>query len=317
MRASQCEAAMLNIFTVLLPIFLVMAVGYFFTRHGVFHREGLMALGRFVISIALPALIFKTLAEKPIADIIIPPYLFGYALASLVCFASGLAVSLWISRQNLTASAINALGQTYSNSAFIGYPLLLGVLGGDNAGVYFSLSTMVENILLLPIFLALVELQQEGQQTFAQRLTRILANTLRKLLIVALLLGLVFSTFQWKLPLPVQKSIDLLAAAAAPLAIFVIGGGLNGIHLKGNIPAILQITIGKLVLMPALVAAFIWLLGGSAEMIFAGALMGGVAMANTVAILAQHYGYPNRGTASMITTNILSVFTLSVIFLLH
>ena len=69
--------------------------------------------------------------------------------------------------------------------------------------------------------------------------------------------------------------------------------------------------------MPALVAAFIWLLGGSAEMIFAGALMGGVAMANTVAILAQHYGYPNRGTASMITTNILSVFTLSVIFLLH
>ena len=52
-------------------------------------------------------------------------------------------------------------------------------------------------------------------------------------------------------------------------------------------------------------------------MIFAGALMGGVAMANTVAILAQHYGYPNRGTASMITTNILSVFTLSVIFLLH
>ena len=95
MRASQCEAAMLNIFTVLLPIFLVMAVGYFFTRHGVFHREGLMALGRFVISIALPALIFKTLAEKPIADIIIPPYLFGYALASLVCFASGLAVSLW------------------------------------------------------------------------------------------------------------------------------------------------------------------------------------------------------------------------------
>ncbi|RKW11792.1 MAG: AEC family transporter, partial [Cardiobacterium sp.] len=30
-----------------------------------------------------------------------------------------------------------------------------------------------------------------------------------------------------------------------------------------------------------------------------------------------HYGYPHRGTVSMITTNVLSVFTLSGIFLLH
>lgn len=309
--------AMLNILTVLLPLFIVMAVGYFFTRHGVFNREGLMALGRFVISIALPALIFKTLSEKPLADIIIPAYLFGYALASLACFAVGLGISLWISRQNLTASAINALGQTYSNSAFIGYPLLLGVLGGTNAGVYFSLSTMVENILLLPIFLALVEIGQDDKSSFARRLLRILANTLRKPLIVALVSGLLFSASAWKLPLPVQKSIDLLAAAAAPLAIFVIGGGLNGIRLQGNIPAIIQITLGKLILMPALVAGFIWLLGGTSEAVFAGALMGGVAMANTVAILAQHYGYPNRGTASMITTNLFSVLTLSIIFLLH
>ena len=308
---------MLNILTVLLPVFIVIAIGYLFTRQGVFTREGLMALGRFVISIALPALVFKTVAEKSIADVVIPAYLFGYAAASLSCFAIGLAVSLWISRQTLTASAINALGQSFSNSAFIGYPLLLGVLGSANAGVYFALSTLVENILLLPIFLAIVEIENGGTGTWGTRIARILLNTLRKPLVVALICGLIFSAMQWRLPLPVQKSIDLLAAAAAPLAIFVIGGGLNGIHLQGNVPAILQITVGKLVLMPALVAAFIWLFDGSTEMIFAGTLMGGVAMANTVAILAQHYGFPNRGTASMMTTNVLSVFTLSVIFLLH
>lgn len=308
---------MLNILTVLLPVFIVIAVGYGFTRQGVFSREGLMALGRFVISIALPALIFKTIAEKSIADVLIPAYLFGYGAATLCCFALGLTFSLWVSRQTLTASAVNALGQSFSNSAFIGYPLLLGVLGNANAGVYFALSTLVENILLLPIFLAIVEIENGGEGSWGTRLGRILLNTLRKPLVVALIAGLIFSALQWKLPVPVQKSIDLLAAAAAPLAIFVIGGGLNGIRLQGNIPAIVQITFGKLILMPALVALFIWLFAGSAEMIFAGALMGGVAMANTVAILAQHYGFPNRGTASMMTTNLLSVITLSIIFLLH
>ena len=92
---------------------------------------------------------------------------------------------------------------------------------------------------------------------------------------------------------------------------------MNGIKIQGNVIAITQITIGKLFLMPALAALFIWLFGGSEEVIFAGALMGGISMANTVAIFAHHYGYPNRGTVSMITTNVLSVFTLSAIFLIH
>lgn len=308
---------MLNILTVLLPIFLVIAAGYLFTRFGGFTREGLMALGRFVIGIALPALVFKTLSERQIGDILIPAYLIGYSIAALLCFALGLAFSLWVSRQTLVASAINALGQSFSNSAFVGYPLLLGVLGGGDAGVYFSLNTMVENVLLLPLFLILIEIHQGDEGTLATRIGRILFNTLRKPLILSLILGLLFSALQWRLPLPVQKAIDLLAAAAAPIAIFVIGCGLNGIRLQGNVPAIIQITVGKLVLMPALAALFIWLCGGDRDMVFAGALMGGVAMANTVAILAQHYGFPNRGTASMMTTNVLSVFTLSVIFLLH
>ncbi|MDO5091248.1 MAG: AEC family transporter [Cardiobacteriaceae bacterium] len=308
---------MLNILTVLLPIFLVIATGYGFTRFGGFSREGLMALGRFVIGIALPALVFKTLAERQIADILIPAYLIGYSIAALLCFALGLAFSLWVSRQTLVASAINALGQSFSNSAFVGYPLLLGVLGGGDAGVYFALNTMVENVLLLPLFLVLIEIHQGGEGSLPARILRIVANTLRKPLIVALILGLLFAALEWRLPLPVQKAIDLLAAAAAPIAIFVIGGGLNGIRLQGNVPAIIQITIGKLVLMPALAALFIWLSGGTRDMVFAGALMGGVAMANTVAILAQHHGFPNRGTASMMTTNVLSVLTLSVIFLLQ
>ncbi|MDO4643604.1 MAG: AEC family transporter, partial [Cardiobacteriaceae bacterium] len=302
---------MLNIITALLPIFIVIAFGYAATRAGAFTLEGLTALGRFVISIALPALIFKALSEKSLGEVLIPAYLFGYAVATILCFAIGLAISRLLG-QDLQGAAVTAIGQTYSNSAFVGYPLLLGVIGG-NAGVYFSLNTMVENVLLVPLFLALAESHAGGKGSFAQRLGHILLNMLRKPLIFSLILGMIFSAFHWRLPAPLDKAISLVAGAAAPVAIFVIGCGLNGIRLQGNVIAITQITIGKLVLMPALAALFIWLFKGNNEMIFAGALMGGISMANTVAIFAQHYGYPNRGTVSMITTNVLSVFTLSAI----
>ena len=307
---------MLNIVTSLIPIFIVIAFGYAATRAGVFTLEGLTALGRFVISIALPALIFRALSEKSLGEVFIPSYLFGYAAATLVCFFIGLVFSRLVG-QNLLGAAVSAVGQSFSNSAFIGYPLLLSVIGG-NAGIYFSLNTLVENVMLIPLFLAIAESHGNNKEgTFGQRLGKILLNMLRKPLIVALLLGIIFSAFQWKLPAPIHRAVSLVADAAAPVAIFVIGCGLNGIRIEGNAIAITQITIGKLFLMPALAALFIWLFGGSEEVIFAGALMGGISMANTVAIFAQHYGYPHRGTVSMITTNVLSVFTLSGIFLLH
>ena len=64
---------MLNIITALLPIFIVIAFGYAATRAGAFTLEGLSALGRFVISIALPALIFKALSENGWMKSLFPP----------------------------------------------------------------------------------------------------------------------------------------------------------------------------------------------------------------------------------------------------
>ena len=307
---------MSNIIASLMPIFIIIALGYAFARAKFFNFEGVGALGKFVIHIALPALIFKTLAEKRIQEVFVPAYLFGYTAATIVCFGIAFFVARTLG-QNRQGAAINALGQTYSNSAFVGYPLLLGVIG-SNASIYFSLNSVIENVLLVPAFLVIAESAQSGNETnLFKRICQILLNLLRKPLIIALIMGLLVSFMQWKLPTPIDKSVGILAGAAAPLAIFTIGCGLNGIKLQGNIADIAQITTGKLLLLPAAAAFFIWIFGGNDEMIFAGALMGGISMANTVAIFAYQYGHPHRGAASMVTTNVLSVFTLSAIFIMH
>lgn len=182
---------MLNIVTSLIPIFIVIAFGYAATRAGAFTLEGLTALGRFVISIALPALIFRALSEKSLGEVFIPSYLFGYGAATLLCFFTGLVFSRLVG-QNLRGAAVSAIGQTFSNSAFIGYPLLLSVIGG-NAGIYFSLNTLVENVLLIPLFLAIAESHGNNKEgSFGQRLGKILLNMLRKPLIAALILGIIF-----------------------------------------------------------------------------------------------------------------------------
>lgn len=306
---------MFKIVTSLIPIFVVMALGYWMTRRAYFSREHLMGFGRFVISVALPALIFKTLASHSITEIFIAPYLWGYGLATLLVFFISAFIA-FLRKQGAVAMWLDGIAASYSNSVFVGFPLIVSVIGsaGD---LYISLNVLVECLLLIPLFLVLMECAQAMAKGTRPKILPLLSNMLRKPLILSLFFGLLFSAFQWKLPLPLNRVIDILSNGASAAALLIIGGGLYGISLKGSLSDILQITTFKLVLMPLLCAFCIWLFGGSSEMIFVGALLGGVPLANTSVLFCQQYGHIHRGTASMLLSTVLSTLTLSFIFLLH
>lgn len=82
----------LEILAITSPIFALVGVGYACTRWGVFAKADMRVLGKFVIHLALPALIFKALASRPVADVFNTTYLLGYALGSLGALAVVYAV---------------------------------------------------------------------------------------------------------------------------------------------------------------------------------------------------------------------------------
>lgn len=55
---------MIQVLEATLPIFLVVATGFAFTRGGVFAGEDMAILNRFIVKIALPLLVFTNLAGK-------------------------------------------------------------------------------------------------------------------------------------------------------------------------------------------------------------------------------------------------------------
>lgn len=306
---------MIKIFTVLLPMFIIIGLGYWMTRIELFSEKGLAAFGRFVISVALPALIFKSLASHELSEIFLWPYLLGYGIASMVLMGIGIFLAK-LRGANLTAAALDGIGGAYSNSAFIGFPLLLGVIG-TSGNLYFSINILFESLILIPSFLIIVEFALSKEKGEKVRIIPIFINMLRKPLILSLIFGLLFSLLHLKLPAPIEKSIDILSAGAAPLALFIIGGGLYGLRLKGSLPDIIQICSFKLIFMPIVVFIAVWLLGGRGMTLYAATLMAGVPLANTTVIFCQFYGKPNRGTASMLVTTCVSIITLSIIFALH
>ena len=296
----------LDVLNITAPLFMLIGLGYFSVRINLFQQAELQGTAKFVMRIGLPALIFNSIAGQPLNQVFNPAYVAGYGSASLAVFAIGYLVSRHIRKETGSATAVNALGVSLSNTGFIGYPLLAMTLGSSEAGQYLVMNILIENVMILPLFFIIADAAQQSGKNWRENLLGIIKNLAKNPIILAISISILIALLQLPIPTTIAKTANLLSTAAAPVALFVIGGGLYGLKIRGSIPDIIMITAGKLVLHPLLVVAMLWLLGADAAMLFAGALLASVPMASMFPLIGQQYGFNERPAAAMLVTTVLS-----------
>ncbi len=239
---------MLHVLTIVLPIFGLIALGFAARLAGVVSDRTGEGLSEFVFTIAVPALVFRTLtaAELPEAQ----PW--GYwgayfsAVAIVWLLGSLMAVRLFgVTRQE---GVVCGFCSAQANTVFVGVPLILEAYGQPGAVPLFLLIAIH-----LPIMVAIASLLTEGTAANLLRLARQLATN-------PLILGIAISATWRLLDLPVggafKDMVNMLAAAAAPCALFAMGIALKRYGLAQQPRLAATITALKLLVQPALVYVF-------------------------------------------------------------
>ena len=314
---------MLHILAITGPIYIAIALGFFTTRAGLFHKADMRVFGKFVLNLALPAMLFNALARHPIQEILNTSYLLAYLAGSLLMLALGYNARRRLGRRDALQSSCDAMGMTCSNSGFVGFPILLLTLA-PVAGVALALNMVVENTVMIPLLLAMAE-RARGHATGWRHM---LLDTVRRLaanpMVIGLLLGFLMSLSGARLPLALERSIDLFAQASGALSLFVIGGTLTGLSFEGLLGKIAPIVGGKLLLHPLAVlgaASALPLLGLaplSPQLKTAAVLSAAMPMMGTYTILAQAYGQEDTAAAALLGATLTSFFSISgLLMLLH
>jgi len=312
---------MLDILAITGPIYITIALGFITTRLGWFKPADMRVLGQFVIRLALPALLFNALAQRPLDEILNGRYMLVYAAGSLVTIGLGWLWARRVAGQSGTTSAYYAMGMACSNSGFVGYPIGLLTLG-PIAGVLLGLNMMVENLLLIPLLLALAESGQANGGAWHRVLRQTLVNLLRNPMVLGLLAGLLVALMGWKLPAPVARTVTLFAQASGALSLFVIGGALVGLRVQGMRRQVAQIVAGKLLLHPLAVLGVLLLLEAAGVMPLAPqqrigvVLTAAMPMMGIYPILAQKHGHEGLAAAALLGCTIASFVTISALLLI-
>lgn len=309
---ADLESAVYEILAISTPIFILIGLGYVAVRGAMFSRADVRVLGGFVINFAVPAMLFKALSQRAFDEILNVNYLVAFAIGSLFAAATGLLMARHLQKRGFQSSVIVAMGCSMSNSAFIGFPVAVQVVG-PIASVAMALSMLVENLLMLPLMLALADFASDRGKSALHTVLTTLGRLVRNPMIVAIALGFAVSLMDLKLPAPLLRAVDMLSLASGGIALFVIGGNLAGIVVKGMVPDVGMVAFGKLIIHPLAVMLPVLLFPGIDPSLQAAAVIfAGVPMLSIYPIIGQRYGMESLCAAAMVATTVISFITISL-----
>ena len=294
------------------PIYLAIALGYLVTQRGLFTRADMQVFGKFTIQLALPALLFNALSRRSVGEILNWQYLAAYAVATLAVVLGGLFWTRRVQGQPLSLASVVTMGMACSNSGFVGYPVVLLTLGGTVAGVSLALNMVVENLLIIPLLLAVAGSEGAPGQ-WRQALVQTFKGLVGNPMIWGIVSGFVVSLLGLQMPEPVSRTINLFSAASGALSLFVIGGSLVGLKPEGLKGAIAQIALGKLLVHPlVMLVVLLWLIPIADPALRTAALLTcAMPMMGIYTILAQRFGHGAISAAALLVSTVLSFFSLS------
>lgn len=249
---------MLATFFTILPVFLIIAAGYGAAKAGVLPAGASRALNRFVVWLALPALMFDITATTDWARLWHSGFVAVSLIGGFAVFGAGLLVGRWRGL-GMADMAVDGLNASYSNAAYIGLPLLTLVLGAESRPYVIIAATLT----LMALFAAATILMEAGRHRDAgvgPAIRQTLSGIVRNPVLMAPLAGALWWWSGIPLPRPVETFVAMLGSSASPTALASIGVFLADRPIRGaiNDRHVLALSVIKLVLHPALTAWLAW-----------------------------------------------------------
>lgn len=292
----------------LIPVFVLIVIGYGVRAAGIVTAEGFGHVNRFGYFVLYPAFLFTLSSTADLSGGEAGPFILGLILGFAVLFSSVLILKPLFFRDEGPAFTSVLQGSVRWNGFVLlaAAPALYGPNGPHLIAVAFGPLVLVVN---LACVIALARWGVNGANSPRAILDQIIANPL----MLGCAAGLLAQLFHVRDLGPVSTVLNLLGAAAMPVAIACVGAGLDfkavrAARLKVGVAALF-----KLMIAPAIMWSAATLVGATP---LAAAVAAGVGSTPTAAsgyTLAREMGGDPKLMAAIITaTTILSFLTMPI-----
>lgn len=300
---------------IILPVFFVIGLGYLIRRIGLIDDRFLYQANRLIYFIGLPSLLFHKIANADFSDTFNGRMVAGASIVMLTGLILSYGYAAVARKYRREDRGAFSQGAFRGNLAYIGLPIVFSAYGDEafaRAGMFMGCLVPIINLLSI-LALLLPHRKQSRQTGWSFWYRSLFSNPL----ILAALLGIVWS--YWQLPLPkfIARSFSLTASVTLPLALLAIGGSFSLKKLRGDLVQATLASLFKVIGLPVLTIGFMLLLDVRGLDLGIAVLMAGAPAAAACTVLAQQLDSNTELAGSIILLSTLfSLFSYPVILFL-
>jgi len=298
------------------PVFALIAAGYASVLFRFVSEGAHKGISEFAFSIAIPALLFRTIVVSEFPDVS-PWRMWGaYYGALAITWIVALVISALIRerRDSKEDGVVFAIGSVYGNIVMLGIPLVLSALGNEAAGPMSLILSVNTPLLWLCGILQMELVSRKRTGSVLSVIWPILADLAKNPLMLGIGFGVIWRFTGLGLNPVVDKTIELLAQAGSPAALIALGITLFRFEVKGEMGSVAAISVLKLLAMPAVAFALARLL--NLPPIVTGVVVLFAAMptgANAYIFAVQYQRMVNPVSGAVALCTLLAAVTLPVV----
>lgn len=229
-----------------LPMCLVMALGYGTRRLGWIRREEISAINKIAFRIFLPCLLYYNVYCSDLSGSF-DPLLMAYAVGG-VLLTFGLSLGYTLLTEKLPERrGVMIQGMFRSNYVIMGIPVATALLGADQLGTVSILIAVV-----VPLFNMLSVVVLEVFRGQKPKPLHILGQIAKNPLVIGSVLGILTLAAGIRLPHILEQTIQNISAIASPLQLFLLGAFFQFSGLKTYRRELVTVSAAKLIVAPGL-----------------------------------------------------------------
>ncbi len=289
-------------------VFGLVAFGYASGWGGLLKDDVGDALSAFAVSVAVPLLLFRTMASADFAHGAPWALWITYFTAVGVAWIAGQFTITRVFRRDERAGVVAGLSTSFSNLVLLGIPFMLGIFGQQG---FETLSLIISIHLPIMMGLSILLFALLGRSSgggFFGVVREFLTSLLSNPLIIGIIAGLLWRASGLEMPALGTRFVDALANVAGTVALFAMGLGLRKFGISGDVRPALTIAALKLFLMPAVALAMAKLIG----LPFASAQIA-VAAASLPSGVNPYLIASRFGTGQGLASNSMTIATLAAV----
>jgi len=299
---------------VILPVFLVIGLGYGAARSGKLSESAVDGVMIFAQNFAIPILLFRAISQIDLSADFSAPLFGSFYLGAFSGFALAFAAGKYLFNRPLEDCIAFGFTGMFSNSVLLGLAITERAYGTEALKANYAIISIHAPLFYAIGIIFMETARSSGKGTNLGQLARqIFTAIFSNAIVIGICLGFVVNLTKITLPETLNAGVDMMARAALPAALFGLGGVLVRYKPEGDMKAIATLTAVSLIAHPAITYGLgKWVFALDQDQFRSAVLTAAMAPGVNTYLFANMYGAANRVAASTVlfatAISILSVW---------